>query len=76
VGWEGAADIALESPRAFEGYRFLPAGSDPTMFLCAMMSPALRRLYCDYTHNFAAVGTISWPQDVRTPFVFNGAVWE
>ena len=55
MGWEGAADIALESPRAFEGYRFLPAGSDSIMFLCAMMSPALRRLYCDGTRNVAVL---------------------
>jgi hypothetical protein len=40
VGWEGTADIALESPRVFEGYRFLPAGSDSMMIFCAMMSPA------------------------------------
>jgi len=34
VGWEGTVDIRLESPRAFDGYRFLP-GFD------AMTSPPL-----------------------------------
>jgi hypothetical protein len=40
VGWEGIADIALESPQVFEGYRFLPAGSDLMMIFCAVMSAA------------------------------------
>ena len=31
---------------------------------------------CDYTHDLAAVGPISWPRGVRRPFVFNGPVWE
>src|SRR5215469_10309901 len=34
-----------------------------------------RRRRCDYTHNLAAVGPISWPSGVRRPFVFNGRAW-
>jgi len=48
VGWEGTADIALESPRVFEGHRFLPAGSDSMMIFCAMMSPALGGQFLEF----------------------------
>jgi hypothetical protein len=44
MGWESTAAIAFESPRVFEGYRFLPAGSGSMMIGRAMMSPAPRRL--------------------------------
>ena len=71
------ADGAWNAARSSRIRSFGADGHPTTATLCFHYCHLMIQIsVCDYTHNFAAVGTVSSPRDVRIPFVFNSAFLE